>query len=71
MEGTEVRGVLKLVPFIALIVVGVVLLILASFTLLVCDISGCHRVFAAELGIPGIFAIIVGVAGLFFVRIAK
>jgi len=62
---------LKMLLFVVFIVAGVILLVYASFSLGVCDGGGCHRIFANDLGIPGILAIVVGVVGLFWLFITK
>lgn len=72
MEDRGTKTLFKTLPFIVLIVLGAILLVYASFTLGVCPNPGtCHRIFANELGVPGILAIVVGVVGLFWLFITK
>ena len=71
MGGNESRIWLKILLYCAFIVAGVVLLIYASFSLIVFDGGGSHRVFVNEFCVPGILAIVVGAVGLFWLLITK
>jgi hypothetical protein len=71
MDERQTKMWLKISLFVVLIVAGAILIFYASFSLIVFDGSGGHRVFANEFGVPGILAIVVGVVGLFWLFIIK
>jgi TRAP-type mannitol/chloroaromatic compound transport system permease small subunit len=71
MDDHRSRIWLKIILYCVFIVAGVILVIYASFSLIVFDGSGSHRVFVNEFGVPGILAIVVGLVGLFWLSITK
>jgi hypothetical protein len=58
----------KLVPFVALLIAGVWLLVLASATV---GIDGEGTIFYPPLGIPGIVAVLGGAIGIFLVALTR
>ena len=71
MDEHQAKIWLKISLFSVFIVAGVILLVYASFSLIVFDGGGSHRVFVNEFGAPGILAIVVGAVGLFWLLITK
>jgi hypothetical protein len=68
MDYGRTKLLLLILPFLVLIVVGAVAVLLASTTI---GVEGEGTIFYTPLGIPGIIAIVVGLAGLLFLRLTK
>ena len=68
MDYKKAKLLFLMLPFLVLTVVGTIAVLLAS------TVSGPERagtVFNNPLGVPGIIAIIVGLAGLLLLRLTK
>lgn len=68
MDERSAKLAFKLVPFVILLIAGVVLLLFASMTVM---IAGEGMIFYLPLGIPGILAVLVGVIGISLVALTK
>jgi hypothetical protein len=68
MDYGKAKLLFLMLPFLVLTVVGAIAVLLASTTVV---IAGEGTIFYTPLGVPGIIAIIVGLAGLLFLRLTK
>jgi len=68
MDYEKAKLLFMMLPFMALVVAGAILVFFAAT---VFSEEGRGRVFEDSLGVPGIIAIIVGLAGLLLLRLTK
>ncbi len=68
MDYRKTKMLFLMVPFLVLTIAGAIAVLLASTTVMV---AGKGTIFYDPLGVPGIIAIIVGLAGLLLLRITK
>jgi len=68
MDYGKAKLLFMMLPFMALVVAGAILVFFAAT---VFGEEGRGRVFENSLGVPGIIAIIVGLAGLLLLRLTK
>jgi len=68
MDYGKAKLLFMMLPFMALVVAGAILVFFAAT---VFSEEGRGRVFEDSLGVPGIIAIIVGLAGLLLLRLTK
>jgi hypothetical protein len=68
MDYGKAKLLFLMLPFLVLTVVGAFAILLASTTF---GVSGEGTVFYTPLGVPGILAIIVGLAGLLLLGLTK
>jgi len=68
MDYEKAKLLFLMLPFMALVVAGAILVFFAAT---VFSEEGRGRVFEDSLGVPGIIAIIVGLAGLLLLRLTK
>jgi hypothetical protein len=68
MDYRKAKLLFLMVPFMVLILVGAIAVLIASTTF---GTSMEGRIFYAPMGVPGIIAIIVGLAGVLLLRLTK
>jgi len=64
VDNGKAKLLFMMLPFVVLVVAGMILVLLASTTI---REEGRGRVFSAPLGVPGILAILIGVIALLLV----
>ena len=68
MEYRKAKLLFLMLPFVVLTVAGAIAVLLASTTVVE---EGKGTIFYNPMGVPGIIAIIVGLAGLLLLRLTK